>query len=68
MLIFQVDFNDWNNFESDTLIKIDENYSTPKLPFRPLFELFEIYSDLDNKLKPKEMKDSSTKKDYYDRD
>lgn len=68
LLIFQVDFNDWIDFKSDLMIKIDKDYSTPKVPFRPLFELFEIYSQLDNELTPNEQKDPSIEKDYYDQD
>ena len=62
LLFFQVDFNDWIDFESDLLIKIDNNYSTPKVPFRPLFDLFEIYSQLDNELTPNEPKDTNIEK------
>ncbi|HRI01401.1 MAG TPA: hypothetical protein PK006_10155 [Saprospiraceae bacterium] len=68
LLIFQVDFYDWIDFKSETLIKIDNNYSTPKVPFKPMLDLFEIYSKLENDLTPNETKDSNGKKDYYDQD
>lgn len=68
LLIFQVDYNDWSDYKCDSLIKVDKNYTTPKLPFKPLLDLFEIYTKIDYELAPTKPINRNKQKEYYDQD